>query len=192
MVDCNEHELVLNEEALRERYNPPRFLAVLDELDRSARYFIAHAPIVVIGTSHPELGIDVSPRGDAPGFVRILDNRTIAIPDRRGNNRLDSMTNLLANEQIGLFFMIPGVHETLRVKGTARLSRDPALLADAVAGGRQPSTMIVVSVERVFLHCGKALIRSRLWKDTYRADPKAWLLARGTLENSDQTYVKIR
>lgn len=192
MVDCNEHNAVMDEGDLRARYNPPRFLAVLDELDRSARYFIAHSPMVIIGTYHPELGIDVSPRGDAPGFVRVIDDRTLAIPDRRGNNRLDSMTNLLANEQIGLFFLIPGVHETLRVKGTAQLSRDPALLAASAADGRQPNTMIVVTVEQVFLHCGKALIRSRIWKDTYRADPKAWLLARGTLENSDDTYVQIR
>jgi len=177
---------------LRARYNAPRFLAVLEQLDRSSRYFIAHAPIVMIGTCHPELGIDVSPRGDAPGFVRVLDDHTLAIPDRRGNNRLDSMTNLLVNEQIGLFFMIPGVHETLRIKGSARLSRDEQLLAMSVSEGRQPNTMIVVDVERVFVHCGKALIRSCLWQDTYRADPKAWLLARGTLENSYETDVRIR
>ena len=183
---------VFDEEELRDRYNPPRFLAVLEQLDRSCRYFIAHAPIVVISTCHPELGIDVSPRGDAPGFVRVLDDHTLAIPDRRGNNRLDSMTNLLVNDQVGLFFMIPGVHETLRVKGTARMSRDPELLAGSVSDGKQPNTMIVVTVERVFVHCGKALIRSRLWQDTYRADPKAWLRARATLENSDDTDVRIR
>lgn len=182
---------VLDDEMLRIRYNSPRFLADLEQLDRSCRYFIAHSPIVIIGTSHPELGIDVSPRGDAPGFVRVLDDRTMVIPDRTGNNRLDSMTNLLVNDEIGLFFMIPGVHETLRIKGRAYMTRDPDLLAAATVDGKQPNTALVVTVERAFVHCGKALIRSHIWKDTYRADPKAWLLARATLENSDDTDVEI-
>lgn len=192
LTDCDvDDSAVLDEDVLRSRYNSPRFLAILDQLDRSCRYFIAHSPLVVIGTNHPELGIDVSPRGDAPGFVRVLDDHTLAIPDRTGNNRLDSMTNLLVDDRVGLFFVIPGVHETLRIKGRAAMSRDPELIAASTVDGKPPNTVLVVTVEQAFVHCGKALIRSRVWHDTYRADPKAWVLARATLENSDETDVTI-
>jgi PPOX class probable FMN-dependent enzyme len=183
---------VLDEDELREPYRSQRFMPILDQLDRSFRYFIAHSPMVVIGTSHPEYGLDVSPRGDAPGFVRVLDDRTLAIPDRTGNNRLDSMTNLLEDDRIGLFFMIPGVHETLRIKGRARISRDPELIEAAIVDGKAPNSVILVTVEQAYVHCGKALLRSHLWKDTYRADPQGWQLARATLENSDGTDIEIR
>src|ERR1700759_2752505 len=183
--------LVEDEEALRERYASPRFLSVLDQLDRSCRLFIAHSPIVIIGTTQPGNGIDISPRGDAPGFVRVLDDHTIIIPDRRGNNRLDSMTNLLVNNEVGLFFMIPGVHESLRIKGTAYMSRDPEHLAAAEDKGQLPNTVIVVNVTWAFIHCGKALNRSKVWEDDYRAHPRAWLLARSTLENSKETDVDL-
>jgi PPOX class probable FMN-dependent enzyme len=180
-----------DEETLRSRYASPRFLPVLDQLDRSCRLFIAHSPIVIIGTTQPGNGIDISPRGDAPGFVRVLDEHTLVIPDRRGNNRLDSMTNLLVNNEIGLFFMIPGVHESLRIKGTARLSRDPEYLAATEAQGQQPNTVLVVTVTWAFIHCGKALNRSKLWENDYRAHPRAWLLARSTLENSTVVDVDL-
>jgi PPOX class probable FMN-dependent enzyme len=180
-----------DEETLRSRYASPRFLPVLDQLDRSCRLFIAHSPVVIIGTTQPDNGIDISPRGDAPGFVRVLDDHTLIIPDRRGNNRLDSMTNLLVNNEIGLFFMIPGVHESLRIKGTARLSREPEYLAAAEAQGQQPNTVIVVTVTWAFIHCGKALNRSKLWENDYRAHPRAWLIARSTLENSTVVDVDL-
>jgi PPOX class probable FMN-dependent enzyme len=183
---------VEDEETLRSRYASPRFLPVLDQLDRSCRLFIAHSPIVVIGTTQPGNGIDVSPRGDAPGFVRVLDDHTLVIPDRKGNNRLDSMTNLLVNDEIGLFFMIPGVHESLRIKGTARLSREPEHLAAAEMQGQQPNTVIVVNVTWAFIHCGKALNRSKIWEDDYRSNPRAWLLARSTLENSPEADIDLR
>lgn len=183
---------VEDEETLRSRYASPRFLPVLDQLDRSCKLFIAHSPIVIIGSTQPGNGIDISPRGDAPGFVRVIDDHTLIIPDRRGNNRLDSMTNLLTNNEIGLFFMIPGVHESLRIKGTARLSREPELLAAAEAQGQQPNTVIVVTVTWAFIHCGKALNRSKLWENDYRASPKAWLLARSTLENSRVADIDLR
>lgn len=186
-----DQDSVIDEDELREPYRSPRFMPILDQLDRSFRYFIAHSPIVIIGTSHPDLGIDVSPRGDAPGFVRVLDDHTLAIPDRTGNNRLDSMNNLLVDNRIGLFFLIPGVHETLRVKGTVQLSRDPELLAGSIADGKLPNTMLIVTVEQAYVHCGKALLRSHLWKDTYRADPKGWQIARATLENSEDTDVEL-
>jgi uncharacterized protein len=173
-----------DEDTLRSRYASPRYLPVLDQLDRSHRLFIAHAPIVIIGSTQPGNGIDISPRGDAPGFVRVLDDHTLVIPDRQGNNRLDSMTNLLVNNEIGLFFMIPGVHESLRIKGTARMSREPAYLAAAEILGKRPNTVIVVTVTWAFIHCGRALNRSKVWENDYRVTARAWLLARSTLENS--------
>jgi uncharacterized protein len=184
--------VVEDEETLRSRYASPRFLPVLDQLDRSCRLFIAHSPIVIIGTTQPGNGIDVSPRGDAPGFVRVLDDHTLVIPDRKGNNRLDSMTNLLVNNEIGLFFMIPGVHESLRIKGTARLSREPEHLAAAGMQGQEPNTVIVVTVTWAFIHCGKALNRSKVWENDYRSNPRAWLLARSTLENSPEADIDLR
>lgn len=183
---------VEDEETLRSRYASPRFLPVLDQLDRSCRLFIAHSPIVIIGSTQSDNGIDISPRGDAPGFVRVLDDHTLVIPDRQGNNRLDSMGNLLVNNEIGLFFMIPGVHESLRIKGTARLSREPEHLAAAELQGKQPNTVIVVTVTWAFIHCGKALNRSKLWENDYRASPRAWLLARSTLENSTVADIDLR
>src|SRR6185503_13280670 len=189
---CSADTIVTDDDVLREPYAPPRFLAVLDQLDRSCRLFIAHSPLVVIATTTPDNGIDISPRGDAPGFVRVLDDHTLIIPDRRGNNRLDSMTNLLVNNEIGLFFMIPGVHESLRIKGTARLSRDPEYLAAAEAQGQQPNTVIIVTVTWAFIHCGKALNRSKVWENDYRASPRAWLLARSTLENSSAADIDLR
>jgi hypothetical protein len=131
------------------------------------------SPFLVIGSTRPGRGTDVSPRGDAPGFVRVLDESTLAIPDRPGNNRLDTMSNLLAEAQVGLLFMVPGLEETLRVNGTASLSRDPDLLAGSMAMGKLPRLMILVSVREVFYHCGKALKRARLWQDDYRVDPKS-------------------
>lgn len=183
---------VEDDETLRSRYASPRFLPVLDQLDRSCRLFIAHSPIVIIGSTQPGNGIDISPRGDAPGFVRVLDDHTLVIPDRQGNNRLDSMGNLLVNNEIGLFFMIPGVHESLRIKGTARLSREPEHLAAAELQGKQPNTVIIVTVTWAFIHCGKALNRSKVWENDYRASPRAWLLARSTLENSSAADIDLR
>jgi len=189
---CSADTIVNDEDALRELYAPPRFLAVLDQLDRSCRLFIAHSPLVIIATTTPDNGIDVSPRGDAPGFVRVLDDHTLVIPDRTGNNRLDSMGNLCVNNEIGLFFMIPGVHESLRIKGTAIMSRDPDLIAASVVDGKAPKTMLVVSVYWAFIHCGKALTRSRVWTQDHFVDKDKWKLARATLENSFESAVKLR
>jgi len=160
-------------EELRPPYRSPSALVQAKQIDRLDRHccdFIARAPIVMIGSSHPERGCDVSPRGDAPGFVRVLDPHHLAIPDRPGNNRLDTMENLLARPQIGLLFMIPGVDEILRVNGTARLSRSDWLLQSLSVDGRAPRLAIVVTVSEAFLHCTKALRRSRLWQDDYRID----------------------
>ena len=145
-------------------------LKVQDRLDSHAQDFIARAPFLCLGTQSLDGTADVSPRGDPPGFVRILDARTLAIPDRPGNNRLDSLVNILANPVVGLLFIIPGFDDTLRVNGTARLVRDPALLDSMSVDGRLPRLAIIVEVREVFMHCAKAFRRSRLWDPAYRQD----------------------
>ena len=160
---------------LRPLYNGPSALVrakQIDRIDVHCRSFIARSPLVMIGSTHPERGADVSPRGDAPGFVQVLDEHHLAIPDRPGNNRLDTLENLLANPAIGLFFLVPGVEEALRVNGTARLSRTQPLLDIMAVDGKVPKLAIVVTVTEAFLHCAKALKRARLWADDYRIDRK--------------------
>ncbi|MCK6451098.1 MAG: pyridoxamine 5'-phosphate oxidase family protein [Alphaproteobacteria bacterium] len=154
-------------------------LKQLDRLDRHCRNFIARSPFLVIGSTRPAVdgsrgGTDVSPRGDAPGFVQVIDDATLVIPDRPGNNRLDTMSNLLHAPEVGLIFFIPGIDETLRVNGTASLTRDEALLARAEVNGKRPKLAIRVAVREAFLHCGKALKRARLWHDDYRVDAKTF------------------
>lgn len=157
---------------LRELYPQPgerAALKCLPELDHHCRNFIALSPFVCIATS-TAAGADVSPRGDAPGFVQVMDDRTLMIPDRPGNNRLDTLTNLLANPQVGLLFMIPGVNETLRVNGVARISTEREAIASGEANGKLPKTCLIVEVREAYLHCGKALIRSRLWDESAKIE----------------------
>jgi uncharacterized protein len=142
-------------------------------LDTHAREFVARSPFLCIGTQSPDGRADVSPRGDPPGFVRVLDDRTLVIPDRPGNNRLDTMTNILANPAVGLLFMVPGFDDTMRVNGKARITRDPELLASLVVQDRVPTVAIVVTVEEVFIHCAKAFRRSKLWDPAQRQDRSA-------------------
>src|SRR5579863_3103882 len=166
-----------DEAGLRGLYKEPMELALLKQLDRldtHCRNFLAHSPFVVIGSTRAGRGTDVSPRGDAPGFARVLDDHTIAIPDRPGNNRLDTMSNIVTDAEVGLLFFIPGIDETLRVNGTARLTREPELLATAAVNGREPRLVILVAVREAFLHCGKALKRARLWHDDYRVERKSF------------------
>lgn len=158
--------------ALRAMFPATHELALkksLDHLDSHARAFIARAPFLCIGTQGPQ-GADVSPRGDPRGFVTVLDERTLLIPDRPGNNRLDTLTNILANPTVGLLFMVPGFDDTLRINGTARLTRDPALLGGLAVHDRVPSVAIMVAVQEVFLHCAKAFRRSGLWDPNQRQD----------------------
>jgi len=136
----------------------------LPALDPHARAFIARSPFLLLGTSGPDGRCDVSPKGDAPGFVRVLDDQHLVIPDRPGNKRLDGMRNILTNPHVGLIFLIPGRRETLRVNGRACVTRDEALLASMDAQGKRPLLAIGVEVEEVFLHCAKAFIRSSLWQ----------------------------
>jgi len=187
--------LVGDEAALRGLYEPPMELAVLKQLDRldaHCRNFLAYSPFAVIGSTRPGRGTDVSPRGDAPGFARVLDEHTIAIPDRPGNNRLDTMSNIVADAEVGLLFFIPGIDETLRINGTARLSREPELLAAAAVNGRSPRLIILITVREAFLHCGKALKRSRLWQEDYRLDRRSFpSLGRMIVEQTKPAAVTV-
>jgi PPOX class probable FMN-dependent enzyme len=164
-------DLVTSEEALRALVGRPSELALKKQiatLDAHCRDFIAHAPFVMVATANAAGHCDVSPKGDAPGFVRVLDDRHLAIPDRPGNKRLDGMRNILGNPHVGLIFLIPGRRETLRVNGRACITRDEALLASMEAMGKRPQLAIGVQVEEVYLHCAKAFIRSALWQ------PERW------------------
>jgi len=160
----------MTSEALRGAY-PPTIerakLKVLRRLDGHCRRFIEKSPFLCLGTQGSS-GADVTPRGDQPGFVHILDDATIAIPDWPGNNRLDSLVNITDNPQVALLFLIPGVDETLRVNGSAAISTEPALIEAWTVNGKHPRSALVVTIEEAFLHCGKALIRSRLWHDDYK------------------------
>lgn len=163
------------ETALREIYGTPGDLAArkqLDHLDKHARRFIELSPFLVISTQGADGLGDVSPKGDAPGFVAVLDDRTILIPDRPGNNRIDTLGNLTENPGVGILFMIPGVNETLRINGRARVIADTALLTQFAVRDRLPKTGILVAVEEMYLHCAKALVRSKLWTDDYRVERK--------------------
>lgn len=157
----------------------------LDRLDKYCRQFISLSPFLCIGTFGGNGRADVSPRGDQPGFVQVLDDRTIAIPDRPGNNRLDTMTNILGNPAVGLLFFVPGFEDTLRINGKAVLSKDPTLLAPATVNNRAPRVMIKVRVEEAFLHCAKALKRSKLWDASVQQDRRTMpSLARMILEQT--------
>lgn len=165
--------LVETEADLRKLYQPVHDLAArksLPALDRHARDFIARSPFLCLGTQGPEGRADVSPRGDPAGFVTVLDEQTLAIPDRPGNNRLDSLANIVANPSVGLLFLVPGFDETLRVNGHARITTDPDLLATLAVQERLPRLAILVEVQEVFLHCAKAFRRSRLWDPAARQD----------------------
>jgi PPOX class probable FMN-dependent enzyme len=163
-------------------YGLPSGAAVFKEIDHvNAQYraFIEGAPFFVLATVGPE-GLDCSPRGDAPGFVRVADERTLLIPDRRGNNRIDSLRNIVRDPRVSLLFLVPGVGETFRVIGRANLSTDPALLDTFVFAGKTPRAVIVVTVERVYYQCSKAVIRSKLWDPQTQVDRKS-LPSNGTI-----------
>ncbi len=135
----------------------------LAALDVHARAFIARSPFLLLGTSDAQGRCDVSPKGDAPGFVRVLDDQHLVIPDRPGNKRLDGMRNMLVNPHVGLIFLVPGNDFTLRVNGRAAITRDPELLRSLAAQGKTPLLAIGVEVEEVFLHCARSFRRGRLW-----------------------------
>jgi len=140
----------------------------LDHLDSHCRAFIAASPMLIVGTQG-ESASDTSPRGDMPGFVQVLDDHTLLIPDRRGNNRLDTLRNIVRNPRVGLLFLVPGINESFRVNGDACLSRDPQLLARFEVQGKLPLTVIVVRVKEAYVHCSRALVRADLWNPAKHA-----------------------
>jgi PPOX class probable FMN-dependent enzyme len=157
---------ITSEEELRALHAPPKPRTrkkQLDRLDRHCRRFIELAPFVVMATADAAGRLDATPRGGDPGFVTVADERTLLLPDRPGNNRLDSLTNLTEHPEIGLLFMIPGVDETLRVNGTVELRTDPAITEPFRVGRRAPAVVLRITVREAYLHCAKALMRSRLW-----------------------------
>lgn len=135
----------------------------LDHLDEYCRAFIAASPFLILGTQQPGGCADNSPRGDKPGFVRVADERTLLIPDRRGNNRVDALHNILENSAVGLLFLIPGITHTLRVNGDAVISTDPDLLAQFAVEGKAPRTVLILTVKEAYAHCSRALVRADLW-----------------------------
>jgi PPOX class probable FMN-dependent enzyme len=158
---------------LRAQYGTPSELAVkkqLAKLDAHCRNFIALSPFLVVATVGADGLADASPRGDAPGFVAVLDDTTLLIPDRPGNNRIDSLGNVMDNPGIGLIFFVPGINETLRVNGHARITTDEGLLAPLAVQGKAPRSGLIVEIKEAYLHCGKALIRSKLWDPASRIE----------------------
>jgi PPOX class probable FMN-dependent enzyme len=159
-------EAISSKAEMRARYGEPSERSLLKELtklDAHCRNFIARSPFLVIATSGADGLGDCSPRGDAPGFVAVLDDSTILIPDRLGNNRTDSLRNIIDNPGVGLLFLLPGVNETLRINGLARIITDETLLAPLAAQGKAPRSGLRVEIKEAYLQCGKALIRSKLW-----------------------------
>ena len=159
--------------ALEARYgavNPNSLRKELDRIHPLYRPYIEASPFMALATSGPQ-GMDVTPRGDPAGFVQVEDEKTVLIPDRRGNNRLDSLRNLIADPRIALLFLVPGLGETLRVNGRASISIDPALLARFTVAGKLPQSVIRVSVEAVYFQCARALLRSKLWDPALHVKP---------------------
>lgn len=164
-------------EELYKVYKQPAERAVqkeLPKLDRHFRNFIALSPFLVLSTDGGDGTADASPRGDAPGFVSVLDDNTLAIPDRRGNNRLDSLINILRNPAVGMIFLVPGINETLRINGTASISLDPDLMQAHAVDGKLPSSILLVTVTSAYMHCAKALIRSKLWDPARQVERSAF------------------
>jgi hypothetical protein len=145
---------------------------VADRITPSYRVLIENSPFAALATSGPE-GLDCSPRGDVAGFVRIHDERTLMMPDRRGNNRIDSLRNIVRDPRVALLFLIPGSGTTLRVNGRAEVSADPARLASFAVGGKAPRTVIVMEVGEIYFQCARAIVRSDLWNPDKHVDPRA-------------------
>lgn len=171
-VKLDDLSYIEDEEQLRALHHSPMSRAtdkVLDHLDKHCRTIIELSPFCVIATQGAD-GADVSPRGDPPGFVRVMDERTVLLPDRIGNNRLDAMCNLLINPRIGMLFLVPGMGETLRINGEARITDDAGVLNASAVQGRAPKVGLIVSVSEAFLHCPKAFVRSGLWDVSRQID----------------------
>jgi len=174
--------LVTSVEQLESLYGAPMPTSLAKEIDHISdgyRKMIEAAPFVIIATSGPD-GLDCSPKGDAPGFVRIVDGRTVMIPDRPGNNRLDGFKNLMSDPRVALLFLIPGVGETLRINGRAEVSVDPALRESFAVNGKPARGVLIVHIEKIFFHCTKAVVRGKLW-DAKTQIPRTALPSTGTI-----------
>jgi PPOX class probable FMN-dependent enzyme len=178
-------------EALRTHYPPKIKRAITKEisaLDQYCRDYIARSPFVLIGTQSKDGFGDVSPRGETPGFVKVIDDKTVAIPDRPGNNRLDTLSNILENPAVALLFLVPGVNETFRINGRAEIRDDADLLAQFEVNDKLPRTVLLVHVETAYMHCAKALMRSKLWDPNAQIERSLlpnmseWMVAHNTIE----------
>ena len=152
-----------------EEVYPPARVKETDRITKAYRALIEASPFCVMATSGPD-GLDCSPRGDPKGFVRVVDDKTVVVPDRRGNNRIDSLRNLVTDPRVALMFLIPGVSETLRVMGRATISTDPELCASFAMQGKAPRCVLVIAVEQVFFQCAKAIVRSKLWDPSIQVE----------------------
>jgi hypothetical protein len=171
-MDLAAQYLIRDPQELSELYGAPLERSVrkqLDHLDEYCRAFIAASPFLVIGTQGG--AADNSPRGDVPGFVQVVDDHTLLIPDRRGNNRLDTLRNIVRNPSVGLLFLVPGIKEAFRVNGEAVISRDPALTERFAVEGKLPRTVLVVTVKEAYIHCSRALVRAEMWNPAKFAAP---------------------
>lgn len=164
-MNCNDDEYVTTIEALEQLYGAiarPSILKEVDQIHPAYRPFIEAAPFVILASAG-DGGLDASPRGDQPGFVHIEDSKTLYLPDRRGNNRIDTLRNIVQDPQVALLFMVPGVGETLRVNGTAQISVQPELLSRFAVNGQLPRTVLRITVSSVYFQCSRAVIRAGLW-----------------------------
>jgi PPOX class probable FMN-dependent enzyme len=165
--------IIASVEELEAIYGTPGEAATVKEVDRLTpeyRAYVEASPFAVLATSGPE-GLDCSPRGDRPGFVRVRDDKTLLLPDRRGNNRVDSLRNIVRDPRVALLFLIPGAANTLRVNGRARLSAAPDLLASFAVDGKPPRSVTVMTVDAVYFQCSRAVIRAELWNPARHVDP---------------------
>jgi uncharacterized protein len=170
-VETRFEEVITTRKRLRELNKLPSHRAsnkAIDHIDDICRRFIAASPFVMVASRGADGRLDLSPKGDPAGFVAVLDEKTLAIPDRPGNNRLDTFENLLAHPEVALFFVIPGHGDTLRISGKGRIVRDGALQSRLAVNGKAPNFVLVISVEEAFMHCPKCMVRSSLWK------PEQW------------------
>jgi PPOX class probable FMN-dependent enzyme len=159
-------------EAIYGQPNDASTVKVADRVTSAYRTLIEKSPFAALATCGSE-GLDCSPRGDLPGFVRIHDDRTLMMPDRRGNNRIDSLRNIVRDPRIALLFLIPGSGSTLRVNGRAQVSVDPDLLASFKVEGKAPRTVVVMTVDEIYFQCARAIVRSDLWNPDKRVDPRS-------------------
>ncbi len=181
-------DIITDVDGLRDLYVEPKG-APLEKtqykLDEHSRRFIAASPFLVLGTNG-----DVSPRGDHPGFVHVIDDNTVLLPDRKGNNRLDSMNNIVEDPTVALMFMIPGISETFRIRGEAEITTDPKLLEPLALNGQVPATGLLIHVREAYMHCAKAILRSKLWGEENKLDRKEFaatkIIAAHTNRNHDE------